>query len=253
MALLSADGLSIHAINDDGRDVQILRNVSLSLEKGERKALMGHSGSGKTTLANALMGFLKADTFCDRGTVSFEDITCTPQQITYEMIGNDPFQTIRGTKLAYVMQNVKGAFDPTVKMKRQIEELFAEDSYRIRKEKAEKLLEKAEIADVKKVFRSYPGTLSEGTLQKIMIMMALEREPMMIILDEPFSSLDQISKEHMISNLKNSSAGFLLITHDIQAAKELCTSCWFMDEGWISKETDLAPLSEEDIRRHMEL
>lgn len=252
MALLTVDGLNIHAEKDDG-DVLILRNVSLSLDRGERKAVMGASGCGKTTLANAIMGFLKPDTYCDRGSITFDGIENVPRQISYEMIDSDPFAMIRGSRLAYVMQNVTEAFDPTEKIGRQIEELYEEDGFFERKKKAMQLLEKAQTADAKKTYRSFPQTVSPGNLQKILIMMALEKEPDVIILDEPFSALDAVSRQQMIEELqKHPDTGILLITHEAQAAKQLCTSCLFMAEGRISEELQTASLSDEEILRRME-
>ena len=85
MTFLKVEQLSIHAEKEEG-DIRLLKSVSLEMEKGERTALMGHSGCGKTTLANAIMGFLKADTFCDYGTVTFDRIVNVPKQLGLDFL-----------------------------------------------------------------------------------------------------------------------------------------------------------------------
>ena len=253
MALLSVDQLSIHAEKEEG-DIRLLKSVSLEMEKGEWTALMGPSGCGKTTLANAIMGFLKADTFCDYGTVTFDGIVNVPKQLGLGFLENDSFADVRGKRMAYVMQNVREAFDPTEKIGAQIAELYEEDGFFEKRKKAIAFLEKAQVKDPKKISRSSPLEVSPGELQKVMIMTALEKDPELVILDEPFSALDPLSKEQMIAELqKHEGMSVLLITHEPQTAKRLCQSILFMDEGTVSEKRKTADLSVEDMISRMEI
>ncbi|MBR3363279.1 MAG: ABC transporter ATP-binding protein [Solobacterium sp.] len=253
MTFLKVEQLSIHAEKEEG-DIRLLKSVSLEMEKGERTALLGYSGSGKTTLANAIMGFLKADTFCDYGTVTYDGIVNVPKQLGLDFLDNDPFEDIRGKRMAYVMQNVKDAFDPTEKIGTYIAELFPEEGFFERQKKVISFLEKAGISDPKKVSRSSPQEVSVGELQKIMIMTALAKDPELVILDEPFSALDPLSKQQMIEELqKHESMGILLITHEPETAKNLCTSCLFMAEGKVSEKRNTADLSTQEMVSCMEV
>ena len=253
MALLSVEQLSVHAEKEEG-DIRLLKSVSLELEKNEWTALMGPSGCGKTTLANAVMGFLKADTFCDYGTVTFDGIVNVPKQFGLDFLGSDPFENIRGKRMAYVMQNVREAFDPTDRIGAQIAELYEEDGFFEKRKKVNDFLERAQVKEPKKVSRSSPLEVSPGELQKIMIMAALEKDPELIILDEPFSALDPLSREQMTDELKkHEGMSVLLITHEPRTAKRLCQSILFMDEGTVSEKYSTAEVSEEEMISRMEL
>ncbi len=253
MALLSVDRLSVHAEREEG-SFRLLKNVSLEIEKGEWAALLGPSGCGKTTLANAIMGFLKADTFCDYGTVEFAGIVNVPKQIGLDFLDNDPFADVRGRRMAYVMQNVREAFDPTARIGSQIEELFEESSFFERKKKTAAFLKQACVSDAKKISRLSAQEASVGELQKIMIMMALERRSELIILDEPFSALDPLSRRQMIAELKkDENLSVLLITHEPEAVRQLCTSCIFMTGGTVSEKKQTKDLSDRDMTDRLDV
>lgn len=252
MSLLNVRQLTVHSEKDDQKQL-LLNHVSFSIEKGEWVALIGPSGCGKSTLMNAILGFLQKDVYLDEGDVSYGDIVMTPQHIGPELIDNDPFEQVRGTRMTYVMQNIEKSFDQIQKTGKQIEEVFRDEKNRfVRKEKAMELLEAVGVNDPKKVYRSYPMQLSPGTLQRVMTGMAVARGPELVLLDEPFSALDQLSAQHIADLLKQTREKYgtagLMTTHSYQEAVLMCDRCCFMRDGGLSRIYPISDLSEDDIR-----
>lgn len=252
MSLLSVRQLTVHSEKDDEKQL-LLNHVSFGIDKGEWIALIGPSGCGKSTLMNAILGFLQKDVYLDGGDIAYGDIVMTPKHIGPELIDNDPFETIRGSHMTYVMQNIEKSFNQTQKVGKQIEEVFRDEkSHSVRKAKAMELLETVGVNDPKKVYRSYPMELSPGTLQRIMTGMAAVRGPELILLDEPFSALDQLSVQHMAEVLKKmrktyGTAG-LMATHSYEEAVLMCEKCCFMKDGGLSRIYPISEMSAEDMR-----
>lgn len=252
MGLLTVRELTLHSEKDDQKQL-LLNHVSLSIQPGEWIALIGPSGCGKSTLMNAILGFLQKDVYLDEGDIAYGDIVMTPKHIGPELIDNDPFEQVRGTRMTYVMQNIEKSFDQIQKTGKQIEEVFRDEKNRfVRKEKAMALLEAVGVNDPKKVYRSYPMQLSPGTLQKIMIGMAAARGPELVLLDEPFSALDQLSVQHMVQLLKKTRETYgtagLMATHSFDEAVLMCDQCCFMRDGGLSRLYPISSLTEEDMR-----
>ena len=114
-AEIQVSNLSVGYTNQAGLKVPILRNVDLSLKRGETIGLVGESGSGKSTLALAMMGYLKIGLQVLEGSSLFGDIDI------FEM-DQKSLRSIRGGKLALVPQNAGQSLTPTSKIGKQISE-----------------------------------------------------------------------------------------------------------------------------------
>ncbi len=248
MDLFKVSDLSVHVDTDDGR-ITLLDHASLEIGSDSWIALIGPSGCGKSSLLNAMLGFLPKDGVCTSGSVSFDDITAVPARIGPGLIGNDPLQAVRGSRMGCVMQNLDKALNETRKIGKQVEEVFPD--VRNKKEKALELLTAVGVNDPKRVYRSYPMQVSPGTIQKIMTGMAVVREPELLLLDEPFSALDQLSREDMIRLYgdlrKRKKTSALLVTHSYEEAKELCELCCFMRNGRLSSLYPTAEVTMQDM------
>ncbi len=174
----------------------VINNINLELNKGEIVALIGPSGSGKSTILNIIGGLLiPSSGECllqgERINGKTGHVSFMPQ--THSLM---PWRT--------VIQNINLAT-----------EISANDSVN----KAEQLLERAGFTSIKD---RYPNELSGGMKQRVSFLRALNTEHQLLLLDEPFSALDEITRNDMQIWLKSllleSDKTVLMITHSIDEA-----------------------------------
>ena len=160
-------------------DKQVLVNISFSIEKS--LALVGQSGSGKSLTLKALLGML-------------------PNTMECELVCDSNFELQAGKTLSFVPQNPFTALSPLTKIRKQ---------FFVSKEKQEELFRQVGL-DISLLDRFAPE-LSGGQLQRVVIAMALESKPKLILLDEPTTALDPQTKILIIDLLKKlqTDLGFL--------------------------------------------
>jgi len=186
----------------DGRPVEIIGSVSLTLGRGEIVSVVGPSGCGKTTLLNLLCGLLPAS----QGTVLWHgrELAGVPPRIGY-MLQKDlllPWRT--------AIQNV---------------ELGLQIRGRSRKERRARAAELIERLGLGGFADYYPSALSGGMRQRVALARTFAPEPEVLLLDEPFSALDFQTKILIESDtvrlVRSEGRALLLITHDIEEAVSL--------------------------------
>jgi peptide/nickel transport system ATP-binding protein len=205
----------------------LLRDVSLSVERGHIVGLVGESGSGKSMTALALMGLLPD---------AMEPLT---GQVN---VGGDTYGIAERVRtrpdVAMIFQNPRSALNPTMRIGRQIERICrlrgVADKRSARAHSLE-LLQQVGITGAESVARSYPHQLSGGMCQRVMIAMALASTPTLLLADEPTTGLD-VTVEAQILNLlvdtvKATSCGVVLITHDLAVVSEICDQVAVMYGG----------------------
>ncbi|MCD1262732.1 ABC transporter [Shinella sumterensis] len=194
---LDIEGVT-HRYDLDGRDLQVLDNVSIVIEPGEFVALLGPSGCGKSTLLRLAAGLETPTT----GRV-LEDgrpiIAPDPDRIlVFQDATLFPWRTVRDN----------------VAIGLEARGLIRELEYRI--DEVLKLVKLEGFADV------YPHQLSGGMAQRAALARALVNDPKLLLLDEPFGKLDSLTRLRMQNELLElwKSAGFtaLLVTHDVEEA-----------------------------------
>ncbi len=215
MTLLSVKNLCVDFKNK-GKTVNILKNVTFSIEEGEFAALVGESGSGKTITSLSCMNLLPQNISVTSGSIEFID--CKPA-----MIFQDPLTCL----------------NPLMKVGKQIEEaglvkgMSKEEAHK----QAVELAKETGLLDTERIFNAYPHELSGGMRQRIMIAMALMNNPKLLIADEPTTALDVTTQEEILNLIKclNSKYGtsLLLITHDFTVVKKMCTKLYVMYKGEI--------------------
>ncbi len=197
----------------------ILSNVSIELEEGEFLSLLGPSGCGKTTLLNAIAGIVAIDS----GEIFFENINVTNTP-TNKRKATIVFQDYALFPHMTVYDNI--AFG--LKMKKLSKEI-------IKKEVIE-LLEVIELSDK---INNYPKELSGGQKQRVAIARAIAIKPMVLLLDEPFSGLDNSLKNTMhefIMNItKKYSITTIMVTHDKNEAFKMSNKIAIMLNGEIKQ------------------
>lgn len=200
--------LEVNDIHKSFNGIEVLKGISFSLRKGEVLAILGPSGGGKTTLLRCINNLETPDT----GTIEGE-----VRGLVFQQFNLFPQYT--------VWQNIQLA--PKLLNKYTQEELDA---------KTESLLKKVDMSD-KKDF--YPWQLSGGQQQRVAIARALAMEPGILCFDEPTSSLDpELTGEvlKVIQNLKSKDTSMILVTHEIEFAKECADNVIFMYGGKIEEQ-----------------
>ena len=215
----SASSLSVQSLRKSYKKRLIIRDVSLSVKKGEAVALLGPNGSGKTTTFYAIAGLVQAE----GGQVSIngQDISSLPMYRRARLgIGYLPqeMSVFRGLN---VEQNIKAILD------------IAEPDIRKRREKLEKLLSEFSIGHL----RHTPAlALSGGERRRVEIARSLAAEPQFLLLDEPFAGVDPISVgdiRNLVSELKDRSIGVLITDHNVRETLDLVDRAYILHDGQV--------------------
>lgn len=207
--------------------LEVLRDVSLKVEKGDVIAILGSSGSGKTTLLRC-MNFLE---HADKGTMIFDG-----EEIGLSSIHKKDVLRLR-KKTAFVFQNYN-LFRNKTALENVMEGLVTARKVpkEQAREKARKMLQKVgmeERAD------HYPHQLSGGQQQRVAIARALATDPEIIYFDEPTSALDpELIGEVLavIRKLAEEGMTMLVVTHEIPFARNVANKVIFMENGVVLEE-----------------
>ena len=210
-------------------DLNVLEDISMSVRKGERVAIIGSSGSGKSTLLRC-MNHLEAPT---SGEVIFNGEVLSKGNINKkrQRIGF-VFQSFNLFANMNVLKNVTVA--PRTQGKFQI--LFSKAASQIKAElqnKGMELLEKFGLGDKAMV---YPDNLSGGQKQRVAIVRALMSDPEIMLFDEPTSALDPEMVGEVLEAIKNlaeKGMTMVIVTHEMKFAKNIADRIIYMDKGKI--------------------
>jgi peptide/nickel transport system ATP-binding protein len=221
--------LSVRFVNRD-MDVQVVSDVSFSLQAGEVLCLLGESGSGKTVTLRSLLRLLPPHARVS-GSIRMagRDIATATER---EM------EAIRGPIAAMVFQEPMTALDPVFTIGTQIAETIVSHegvSFRDARKRALDLMELVQVPSAARRLDAYPHELSGGLRQRAMIALALSCRPSLLLADEPTTSLDatvQIQILLLLRNLqKELGMATLFVTHDIGVACEIADRVAVMYAG----------------------
>lgn len=219
MSLLNVKNLNVEYVKR-GRSVCAVRNLSLSLEKGDVVGIVGESGSGKTTAMLALLGLLP-----DRAKITADEME------------------VDRRKLAMVFQDPSAYLDDAMTVGRQLTETIRAHRKCTRaqaKEEAERLLDLVGIPQAKKRMNQYPGALSGGMRQRVVIAIALACEPEVLIADEPTTALDVTVQSQILALIGRiaveTGTAVLLVSHDLGVIASLCHRVLVMKDGRLVEE-----------------
>jgi peptide/nickel transport system ATP-binding protein len=237
-AVLSARNVSIEYEVDP--PVKAVRNVSLTLNRGEILGLAGESGCGKTTLAYGMNRLLKAPALMTSGEIVFHDRD--GHDIDIAALGGDGLRAFRWDKISMVFQGAMNSLNPVISVKAQIFDIF--DTHRpgmskkAKQERAEELLTLVGVDPAR--LSSFPHELSGGMRQRMMIAMALALDPQVMIMDEPTTALDVVVQRGIIREIMRlrERLGFavIFITHDLPMLIEISDRIAVMLQGEIVEE-----------------
>ncbi|NLR99783.1 ABC transporter ATP-binding protein [Rhizobium sp. P38BS-XIX] len=232
--LLSIAGLS--AISDRDGGAPILRDVSLTLERGEVRGLVGESGAGKSTIAKALLGILPRSVRITSGSILFENrnlLTLSAKEL----------RGIMGSEISLIPQDPQTALNPGRRIEAQLTDglrLKRGMSSRDARRRALKLLEEVHIRDPERVLRAYPHELSGGMRQRILIAAAFALEPKMVVADEPTTALDVTVQKQILRLIRGlqeaHGTAVIFVTHDLGVVAQICDSVTLLYAGKVIEE-----------------
>ena len=217
--------LEIKNLKKSFNDNVVLKDISLSVEKGEVLAIIGPSGSGKSTLLRCITGLEHED----GGEIDFDG--------TFGLV----FQNFNLFPHHSVMKNITNA--PIKVQKRDKKEVF---------EHARDLLKKMGLEDKED---AYPCELSGGQQQRVSIARALAMNPDILFFDEPTSALDPELTGEILDVIKELAAEHMtmvIVTHEMAFARNVADTIIFMDGGVIVEEGSPDEVFSSDNKRMKE-
>jgi peptide/nickel transport system ATP-binding protein len=210
---------------------EVLHGIDFTLAKGERLGLIGESGSGKSVTALAVMGLLP-ETARVAGSIRFNgtEIIGRPDRVVAEL---------RGDQMSMVFQEPMTALDPTMRVGRQVAEVWLLHHRTADRHVARRLvldmLERVGLPDPARIARAYPHQLSGGQRQRVVLAMALINGPDLVICDEPTTALDVTVQARVLTVLDEAldaaGAACLFISHDLAVVSQVCQQVMVMLDG----------------------
>jgi oligopeptide/dipeptide ABC transporter ATP-binding protein len=207
-------------LEESGLDV--VDEVSFSIEAGELVGLVGESGSGKTTIAVALLGHTRRGAEIAHGEIWIDgtDVLALPRV---------ELRRIRGSLVAYVPQDPSTALNPALRIGRQLREMLEvhdpSSSAQDRAARIESVLREVHLPSDRRFLRRYPHQLSGGQQQRISIAMAFILQPKVIVMDEPTTGLDVTTQAHVLETVRELTMAHgvasLYVSHDLAVVGNL--------------------------------
>ena len=205
-----------------------LNGLTLSLQRGERLALVGPSGCGKSTVARAVLGLLPEG---------------SRSQGRLELMGSDPrrlrrgaLNRLRGEAVGLVFQDPMTRLNPLITIGDHLRDTLS--AHGAQAARAEELLQRVGIGPER--MNSYPHQFSGGMRQRVAIALAMALQPPLVIADEPTTSLDVAVAGQVMAELtglcQEAGSALLLITHDLAMAGRWCQRMAVMQDGRLLEE-----------------
>lgn len=227
--ILTVDALSIATATG----TRVLDGVSLQVSRGEVLALIGASGSGKTTLALAALGHLRPGLVPAGGSVRLDgtDMLTAPQAVLNRM---------RGQTASYIAQSAAAAFNPRIRLGDQVVEsalLHRSQTPDQARARAQELFRYISLPMPERIGSRFPYQVSGGQLQRFMIAMGMQEEPLLLVCDEPTSALDVTTQVEVMRLLKqvivDNRTAALFVSHDLAVVAQIATRIAVMRAGRI--------------------
>ncbi len=217
--MLTISNLSVSFPFQDQKWVNAVRNADLHVKPSESITIIGESGSGKSVLSLAILSLLP-NSVRIIGDIRFQGKPLLN-------LDEKSLQKIRGEQIALIPQGTGLSLNPTMRVGKQIEEIFTEKQYQ-KKHTSRKLTRQllAGFGLSSCVTRLYPHQLSGGMKQRTLASMGIASRPKVLIADEPTKGIDSQRKKEVTEvfrtlKAENPNMSMLIITHDLDFAKNI--------------------------------
>ena len=234
-ATLTVEGLKVVI-----GDANVLRGISLEVEPGEVRGLVGESGAGKSMLGRAVLGLLPANATVTSGHIAFEGRDLLA-------MGESERRSLLGRRIALIPQDPMTSLNPVKRVGAQVSSLLRHHlglSKRAALQRATELLTEVAIREPERVLSLYPHEISGGMRQRVLIAMAFACDPSLVIADEPTTALDvtvQRQVLQLVERLRRShGSAVLFITHDLGVVAKICRSMSVLHAGRVLEEGETA-------------
>ena len=217
-----------------GNKLNAIRKCSLDLYDGETLAIVGESGSGKSVFTKTFVGMLDGNGSITGGSIMYDGKDLAKFKKEKE------WMTIRGKKIAMVMQDPMTSLNPLKKVGKQIQEcieLHQGLKGAVAKKATLQILEKVGIPYPEMRYNQYPHEFSGGMRQRVVIAIAVACRPQILICDEPTSALDVTIQAQILELIRNLQAEYhmsvIYITHDLGVVANVADRVAVMYAGQI--------------------
>ncbi|HJR95359.1 MAG TPA: ABC transporter ATP-binding protein, partial [Gaiellaceae bacterium] len=218
-----------------GIDRPVLRGISLEIGRGLSYGLVGESGCGKSTAALGIVRYLPRNGRVTRGSIAVagKDVLG---------LGRRALREYHARTVSMVYQNPGAALNPSLKVGTQIAEAFTVLGVPAKeaRERGQAALDGVQIADPSSVMSRYPHQLSGGMQQRVVIAMALAKNPALLILDEPTTGLDATVEAEVLDLValiqREMDTAVLFISHNLGVISKMCDRVGVLYAGRLVEE-----------------
>src|SRR6202008_1835542 len=217
-------------------EADVLRGISLEVEAGEVRGLVGESGAGKSMLGRRVLGRLPATATVTSGHIAFEGRDLLAMREVER-------RSLLGRRIALIPQDPMTSLNPVKRVGAQISMMLRHPlalSKRDALERATELLTDVAIREPRRVLELYPHEISGGMRQRVLIAMAFACDPSLVIADEPTTALDVTVQRQVLQLVERlrqrHGAGILFVTHDLGVVAKLCRTVSVLHAGRVLEE-----------------
>ncbi|WP_319517470.1 ABC transporter ATP-binding protein [uncultured Martelella sp.] len=257
--LLSIRDFSLDIDTFDGV-IPVLKNINLSVERGQTLGIVGESGSGKTVLVRSVMGIGPRQSRRTGGSITFDGTELTG-------LSDKAWAGIRGIRISMIFQDPMTYLNPLFTIATQVGDVVAAHRRaagepvpprKARLARVVELLDQVGIHEPARVAGQYPHELSGGMRQRVLIAMALAGKPDLLIADEPTTALDVTVQAQVLdligSLVRKLNLTVVMISHDIGAIAAVAERCAVMYKGEIVEQgltVDILRNPQQDYTRRL--
>ena len=236
--ILEINGLGV-GFASYGQTSQVLHDVSLKVEAGQRAAVIGESGSGKSVTMKAVIGTLPHPA----GRILGGNIRFDGRELL--TLSRSERERLKGTDISIVHQDPLTSFNPVFTIGEHLDDVLKYADRRLgqksdatgRRGRIEATLRQVQLQEPDRVLRSYPFQLSGGMRQRVLIAMALMHRPKLLIADEPGTALDVTTQDEILRLLNQlvseEQLTLLMVTHNLAVVRQTSDYVYVMQSGHI--------------------
>lgn len=231
-------------LHERGEMLPVVSSASLEVLRDGCTGIIGESGCGKSLFCRAILGLLESPKWQVEGEVLLEEERVPIRE-------DEKMDLFRGSRMTMIVQNPLSAFDPRLTIGEHFLEGCPRKERRKALEEALRQLERMYIHSPETVLKSYPFQLSGGMLQRVLIALCLQKEPALLVADEPTTALDSTVQKEILKLLKElqqkKGISLLLVSHDLEVISRMADTVYVMYAGRIVEQGDMEAVRQKPL------